>query len=252
MVTLKALGGAKDSDIRWSKDNFATAGKEYTGPIEISETCILYARVEEEGKVAGETVHALVIVPAVKQDEPQKPVDPEQPDQPENPDQPDQPENPDQPGQAVSGKVKFEITQDEVTGKVYVTISPAEAVAGGFEIYWTDRMGTLTPDNGTPYDFQPIEVTETTYIMAILVETGKKSGAVCGVNVWVNPTPTAIDGINGDRDADAVRAEGSDIIAPEGSVVYDLNGRRVRGEGLRQGIYLVRTPDGTTVKVMIR
>ncbi len=61
----------------------------------------------------------------------------------------------------------------------------------------------------------------------------------------------AIDGIAADGAA-KVTVEGDCIVAPEGSMVFDLTGRRVRPEGLRAGIYIVRLADGTAVKVAVR
>ena len=66
--------------------------------------------------------------------------------------------------------------------------------------------------------------------------------------MWVSPT--AVDSIDSDK-IEEIRADGDRIIAPEGSEVYDLNGRRVRAEGLRPGIYIVRTPTCRTVKVKL-
>ena len=60
--------------------------------------------------------------------------------------------------------------------------------------------------------------------------------AICTVTVV---KPAAIDGVDSDLQ-DAVRVEGNSIIAPEGSVVYDLNGRRVKATNLAKGIYIVR------------
>lgn len=48
-----------------------------------------------------------------------------------------------------------------------------------------------------------------------------------------------------------VTISGNDIIAPEGSEVYDLAGRRVAASGLPSGLYIVRTPSAT-VKVVVR
>jgi len=48
-----------------------------------------------------------------------------------------------------------------------------------------------------------------------------------------------------------VAVAGSDIIAPEGSSIFSLDGKRVAGKGLRPGVYIVATP-GRSVKVMIR
>ncbi len=51
--------------------------------------------------------------------------------------------------------------------------------------------------------------------------------------------------------ADSVRVEGSDIIALEGSRIYDMDGRERMARGLERGIYLVRTGAGTC-KVVVR
>lgn len=48
----------------------------------------------------------------------------------------------------------------------------------------------------------------------------------------------------------AVGIDGNNIIAPEGTVIYDLNGRRVHGTNLGHGMYIVVGP-GRSVKVMI-
>lgn len=48
----------------------------------------------------------------------------------------------------------------------------------------------------------------------------------------------------------AVRVNGNDIIAPAGSVVFDISGRKAGMTGLPSGIYVVHTPEGT-VKVAI-
>ena len=61
---------------------------------------------------------------------------------------------------------------------------------------------------------------------------------------------SAIDYVNGDSEI-GVRVEGGSIVAPEGSVVYDLTGRRGAKTNLPKGIYIVRTPAGRTVKVRI-
>lgn len=48
-----------------------------------------------------------------------------------------------------------------------------------------------------------------------------------------------------------VGVTGNTIIAPAGSQIFDLGGRRVSGENLQRGIYMVRTPAGKGIKVMI-
>lgn len=52
-------------------------------------------------------------------------------------------------------------------------------------------------------------------------------------------------------DATLVNVSGNDIIAPAGSEVYDLAGRRVGLNSLPAGIYIVRTPSAT-VKVAVK
>ncbi|MDE5838862.1 MAG: chitobiase/beta-hexosaminidase C-terminal domain-containing protein, partial [Paramuribaculum sp.] len=88
-------------------------------------------------------------------------------------------------------------------------------------------------------------------IFAILKEASKAlPGKVANYNVWY--VPTGIDGIDSDRtDNDAVRTEGNTIIAPEGSEIYDINGRRVNATGLSRGIYIVRIPGAAAVKIKV-
>ena len=62
--------------------------------------------------------------------------------------------------------------------------------------------------------------------------------------------PNAINDIESEGES-AVRVEGGNIIAPEGSEVLDLNGRRVTASNLRPGIYIVRIPRGKAVKVRL-
>ncbi|MDE5822863.1 MAG: leucine-rich repeat protein [Paramuribaculum sp.] len=61
---------------------------------------------------------------------------------------------------------------------------------------------------------------------------------------------SAIDSIGSDANR-AVRVEGNCIIAPEGSELFDLSGRRVAASGLRPGIYIVRIPGGKAVKIRL-
>ena len=60
----------------------------------------------------------------------------------------------------------------------------------------------------------------------------------------------AIDDVNGDSET-GVSVEGSSIVAPEGSLIYDLMGRRVNPTSLSTGIYIVRTPAGKAVKIKL-
>ncbi len=149
----------------------------------------------------------------------------------------------------VSGKVVFRT--EAQPDKVIVYIEPAEQPAGKYSIYYTtDESVTLTPETGTLYTGK-VELTESAWLTAILVEKDKDAGEVCGTNIWVSPSVTGIDGIDGEGGESAVRVDGSDIIAPEGSEIYDLSGRKVSTANLAPGIYLVRLPDGKAVKVRV-
>ena len=69
--------------------------------------------------------------------------------------------------------------------------------------------------------------------------------------LFFNNTPTGIENIESIED-NKVHIEGGDIIAPESSEVYDLNGRRVNHKGLRPGIYIVRIPGSKAIKVKVK
>lgn len=53
-------------------------------------------------------------------------------------------------------------------------------------------------------------------------------------------------------DGETVKVSGRDIEAPAGSEVYDLSGRCVSPQGRTAGVYLVRTPAGKSVKVLVK
>ena len=146
--------------------------------------------------------------------------------------------------------MKFSL-DDSDPAKVLVKIEPDGAAAPGYEIYYTTDAGKTFPDGWTKYD-KPFDVTESTLVMAVLVENGKKPGVVAEVSVWVNPGITGIDGIGEDEAPKAVRVEGDSIVAPAGSRIYDTAGRQVRPEGLRKGIYIVVIPDGSSTKVLVK
>lgn len=219
------------------------------GEVVLDATDIVYACIRGGAQSAdGAVCHYLVVVPA-KAQEPEKPTEPTEPTEPTDPTEPEDPTQPEQPGDRVSGRVKFELT-DDGDGVVKVKISPEQTLTGEYEIWYTTKTGVTLPEGGTLYT-GAFDMTESGLVMAVLVEKGKPAGQTCEVTVWVIPTPTAIDSVGADG-AGNVRVDGDSIIAPEGSEVYDVTGRRVRPEGLRNGIYIVRTPDGNAVKVAIR
>ncbi len=77
-----------------------------------------------------------------------------------------------------------------------------------------------------------------------------KNGMTATCAITVIPATVGIAGVEGD-DSTEVTTEGSSIIAPAGSKIYDINGRRVSGSNLAAGIYIVITPDGESHKIKI-
>ena len=92
-----------------------------------------------------------------------------------------------------------------------------------------------------------IAINEGTAIITASAANGMT--ASCTVNVTAQTT--GIQGVAGDR-TDSVRVEGSNIIAPKGSAIYNLNGRRVKATNLPSGIYIVRIPGGKAVKIRVK
>ncbi|MDE7452588.1 MAG: Ig-like domain-containing protein, partial [Paramuribaculum sp.] len=77
------------------------------------------------------------------------------------------------------------------------------------------------------------------------------NGLTASCTVTVKAKSAGIDGIDSEGES-AVRVEGGNIIAPEGSEVFDLSGRRVSVTSPRPGIYIVRIPGGKAVKTMVK
>ena len=95
---------------------------------------------------------------------------------------------------------------------------------------------------------------ESVYGKATLVIYPSAESAYKNDEVWSKfyaLSPTGIDNIESEGES-AVRVDGGNIIAPEGSEVFDLSGRRVSVTGLRPGIYIVRIPGGKAVKIRVK
>ena len=202
----------------WTSSN--TKPAKYESELTFNDAEVVYAYATEEGKADSEVTHALVRINAPAEI----------------------------PADKISGKVRFDVKEAEDGSAMIVTIEPDTEVSGDYTIYYLiNPTENVTPENGIVYT-TPISMTEGGRIMAILVESGKIAGEPADVNVWL--IPTGIDGIGADS-SDSVRVEGGSIIAPEGSSVFDITGRRVNATGLRAGIYIVRTADGNAVKVKV-
>ena len=121
------------------------------------------------------------------------------------------------------------ISPDEVTEKSVTWSSSDETVAS------VDATGLVTALKAG-----------TATITAIT-----SNGLTASCTVTVKAKSAGIDEVDSEEES-AVRVEGGNIIAPEGSEVFDLNGRRVVASGLRPGIYIVRIPGGKAVKVRVK
>ncbi len=204
----------------WTSSN--TKPAEYAKALVFNESEVIYAYAAADGKADSEVSHAFVKVAGSTG-------------------------TPDIPADKISGKVVFSIDDTSDPKKVTVYLAPEEGLTGTI-YYLINPTGQVTPDNGLVYT-NPIEMKEGGRIVAILVENGKYAGEPTDIAVWL--IPTDIDGIDSERREDEIRAEGGSIIAPEGSEVFDITGRRVNATGLRAGIYIVRTPGGKAVKVKV-
>ncbi|MDE5839092.1 MAG: Ig-like domain-containing protein, partial [Paramuribaculum sp.] len=121
------------------------------------------------------------------------------------------------------------ITPENATDKTVIWSSSEPTVAS------VDASGNVTA------------IKEGTAIITATTSNGLT--ATCTVTVVAKPA--GIEGVEADGES-AVKVEGGNIIAPEGSEVFDLNGRRVAANGLRPGIYIVRIPGGKAVKVLVK
>ncbi|MDE7452145.1 MAG: chitobiase/beta-hexosaminidase C-terminal domain-containing protein, partial [Paramuribaculum sp.] len=223
VVTMTAAEGA---EIYWTEGNTAPLAtwEKYTGPVPFTQATRIWAYAKEGGKT-GTPVSMYVMI------------------------QPEGDTTVKDPAQ-VSGKpvITHRLTEDKTP---MITIQPEdESLAEGtYTIHYTTDGRTPTV-NSTVYTGEFAMPKEGGLVLAILKENAKQHPSdVAHLNV--SYIPTDIDGIDSDRNGSDVRAEGDSIIAPEGSEVYDINGRRVAATGLRSGIYIVKVPGAKAVKVKV-
>ena len=126
----------------------------------------------------------------------------------------------------------------------------------------TTLKAIITPENATDKSVKWSSSDETVasvdasgLVTAIKVGTATitattSNGLTASCTVTVKAKSAGIDGIESET-VSAVRVEGGNIIAPEGSEVFDLSGRRVSATSLRPGIYIVRIPGGKAVKIRL-
>ena len=232
-VTLKPTGASSATIYYYISENAVddvdeTKWNVYGQPFAITKDCYIHAKAKREGYE--ESVHTHIQMILTKPE-----------------DNGNNEDNPNMSGRLV---ISHQFNENDVP---VVTIKPEDntLAAGTYDIYYTTDGSTPTVDPKNLYK-GPFEMPGGGVVLAILKEAAKElPGKVASLNVWY--VPTGIDGIDSDRtDSDAVRAEGGNIIAPEGSEVYDLSGRRVNANGLRRGIYIVRVPGAAkAVKIKV-
>lgn len=67
-----------------------------------------------------------------------------------------------------------------------------------------------------------------------------------------NPATAAVENIfTEENETLAVSVDGRNIVAPQGSVIYDLNGRRMNANGVQTGVYVVRNGK-QAVKIFVK
>ncbi len=75
--------------------------------------------------------------------------------------------------------------------------------------------------------------------------TGADTWEIRNVRLQAKKIPTGIEALpeyDATDDSFLVEVWGNNIFAPEGAEIYDMNGRRVSGEGLQRGVYIVTKP----------
>ena len=142
---------------------------------------------------------------------------------------------------------------------IEITIADIELVEGET----STLIVTITPENATDKsvtwsssDETVASVDATGLVTALKAGTATitattANGLTASCTVTVKAKSAGIDGVESEGES-AVRVEGGCIIAPEGSEVFDLSGRRVSVTGLRPGIYIVRIPGGKAVKIRVK
>jgi hypothetical protein len=127
---------------------------------------------------------------------------------------------------------------------------------------WSDLDVPTWPSSGS-WTFTNSGDIDLTHWVGRTVEIGFKYGgsATDGADTWevrnvsltLNKTSSISASIDDNDDSFLVEVWGNNILAPEGSHIYDLNGREVNGIGVQRGIYIVNKPSFTkAVKVMVK
>ena len=188
---------------------------EYSEPFSITETTTFLAKLVEKDKLPGRVCKAVISAGSIG---------------------------------GAKGLISFRsLPQPDGSSKIQL-FSKEGLAEGTYKIYYTtdpDELPTIDPKM---LYTEPFQAPKSGVIHAILVQNNSVQGEVTTMNVW---DVTGIDSVESDA-AKSVTVSGGTIIAPEGSVIFDVTGRRVGSTNLRPGIYIVRCPGGKSVKVKVK
>lgn len=190
------------------------AAHRYNGSLRLRSTAIVKALMVEEGKRPGAVNACEVIVP-----------------------------------QAVSGLTKIHFKEGD--GITAVIITPFYIIPeGSYSIYYTTDGSEPQVDPAMLYDGSALMFREPCTIKALLLQDGMLPGEVISQTIRIVSGIAAPDS---DPAKQVTCSPDGTVSAPEGSRLYDTAGRLLDIKAtLRKGVYIVVTPDGKAVKILVR
>ncbi len=192
------------------------AAHRYKGALRLRSTAVVKALMVEEGKRPGAVNACEVIVP-----------------------------------QGVSGAIKIHFKEGD--GVTAVIITPFYVIPqGSYSIYYTTDGSEPQADPAMLYDGSALMLSEPCTVKAMLVQDGMLPGEVLSQAIRIL-TGISAPGSDSDTTHEVVCTPEGMITAPEGSRLYDMAGRLLDIKAtLRKGVYIVVTPDGKAVKILVR
>ena len=192
------------------------AAHRYKGALRLRSTAVVKALMVEEGKRPGAVNACEVIVP-----------------------------------QGVSGAIKIHFKEGD--GVTAVIITPFYVIPqGSYSIYYTTDGSEPQADPTMLYDGSALMLSEPCTVKAMLVQDGMLPGEVLSQAIRIL-TGISAPGSDSDTTHEVVCTPEGMITAPEGSRLYDMAGRLLDIKAtLRKGVYIVVTPDGKAVKILVR
>lgn len=128
-----------------------------------------------------------------------------------------------------------------------------------YDILKWPAKGSWTFSNAGDIDLSHYGETNSKIRIGFLYKSSAEGADTWEINnakLTLQKKTTAIKVINNGENTDdscLVEVWGNNILVPEGAMIFDLNGRRVNGENLGRGVYIVTKPTfSKAVKVMIK